>query len=186
MTINDPALQLRSPCLADAPAIAKLHVDVWRRTYADLAPAAAVHAIDYRLRLAHWTQLLTTPRPLTTATVAERADHIVGFCLAGPPGDDVYGGRGEIKFLYVASGCQRQGIGRALLAAGARGLATSGFQGVGLGVVEGNEPACRFYEHLGGTVAGHYSDPGPIWRSSNRLYVWDNAVDLARRCEGPR
>jgi hypothetical protein len=50
----------------------------------------------------------------------------------------------------------------------------AGYNGVGLGVVAGNNPAIAFYGGMGGTRAGSYTDPGPVWRSDNYLYVWDD------------
>ena len=54
------------------------------------------------------------------------------------------------------------------------------YVGEALGVVVGNKPAMAFYEALGGRVAGTYIDPGPLWRSDNLIFVWDEVSDLVR------
>ena len=48
-------------------------------------------------------------------------------------------------------------------------------------VVVGNAPAIAFYEALGGRKAGAYTDPGPMWRSENLFYVWDDLAPLMAR-----
>lgn len=54
----------------------------------------------------------------------------------------------------------------------------AGYNSAGLGVVVGNDPAVAFYERMGGRRAGGYTDPGPVWRSDNHLYVWDDLPAL--------
>jgi ribosomal protein S18 acetylase RimI-like enzyme len=174
-------LSLRQAVLADVDAIAALHVAVWRFTYRDLAPEAAMQALDIPLRRARWIETLTTPKEDQIALVAESDGDLAGFGLAGPPGDASFGGRGEIKFLYVAGKFQRRGIGRGLIAAMARHLAERGYTGVGLSVVIGNESAIAFYEGLGGRSIGNFTDPGPLWRSANLIYAWDDMPALIAR-----
>ncbi len=127
------------------------------------------------------SRLLTTPKEDQIALVAESDGGLAGFGLAGPSGDASFGGRGEIKFLYVAAEFQRRGIGRRLIAAMARHLAERGYTGVGLSVVIGNEAAIAFYEGLGGRSIGNFTDPGPLWRSANFIYAWDDMPALIAR-----
>jgi hypothetical protein len=61
----------------------------------------------------------------------------------------------------------------------------AGYSGIGLGVVAGNNPAITFYNEMRGTRVGNYTDPGPIWRSDNYLYVWDDLPALIAQ-EGER
>lgn len=175
------SLLVRDASLTDADAIAALHVDVWRRTYRDLAPAAAYDALDLAARQRSWRSVLAAPKPGSVTLVAEKAGIVAGFAHGGAPGDPAYGGLGEVKYLYVATAFARQGIGRRLLASLAGRLVDLGYRGVGLGVVVGNEAALAFYRALGGRVIGRYADPGPLWRSENQLCAWDDALALARQ-----
>lgn len=171
-------IRLRPARPGDAPALAELHVRVWRDTYSGMAPAEAVTALDVPRRLARWREVLDDPGQI--ALVAEAGEILAGFGLAGPPGDWVFGDRGEVKYLYVDRSFARRGIGRRLLIALARELEARGCSGLGLGVVAGNDPAIAFYEALGGRRAGSYTDPGPLWRSENLAYVWDDLTALIR------
>ena len=175
------ALAIRTAVPGDADAIAALHVDVWRRTYRDLAPPAAYDALDLAARRRSWTAILAAGRPDAVTLVAEKDGALAGFAHGGPPGNDAFGGRGEVKYLYVATAFARQGIGRMLLATLAGRLADRGYQGIALGVVVGNEPALAFYRALGSRVIGRYADPGPLWRSDNHLCAWDDPRALARQ-----
>lgn len=171
---------IRAALGSDADAIAVLHVDVWRRTYRDLAPPAAYDALDFAARRRSWEANLAAQRPDAVTLVAEKDNTLAGFAHGGAPGNDAFGGRGEVKYLYVATAFARQGIGRMLLATLAARLADLGYRGIGLGVVVGNDPALAFYRALGGQVIGRYADPGPLWRSDNHLCAWDDARMLAR------
>jgi ribosomal protein S18 acetylase RimI-like enzyme len=172
------AFTLRPATLADAPAIASFHVAIWRETYRDLAPPLVFAAMDVAVRLKRWQSLLADPT--RTTLLAEIGGDLAGFGLCGPPGDPIFGAYGEIKNLFVGSAFARRGIGRRLMAEMARILEGCGHAGIGLGVVIGNRPAIAFYESLGGRKAGAYIDSGPMWRSDNLLYVWDDVAALTR------
>ena len=53
-----------------------------------------------------------------------------------------------------------------------------GYGAVALSVVKGNEPACRFYQALHARKIAEFRDPGPIWRSHNIVYAWDEIDQL--------
>ncbi len=173
--------RLRPAAPSDAPAIARLHATVWRDAYRALAPDAAYRALDEACRLARWRAILADASAAAGVIVAELDSAIVGFGLSGPPGDPAFGGRGEIKYLYVDRRMARRGLGRRLLLAMAGRLHRLGYPGMALGVVVGNEPAIAFYAALGGRVIGRYGDPGPLWRSDNLVYAWDDLPALVGR-----
>lgn len=152
---------------------------MWRDTYRDLAPPEAAGALDVDRREVRWAAILADPAQI--ALVAEVDGALAGFGLAGPPGDAAFGDRGEVKYLYVGRDFARRGLGRRLLAAMAAALTARGYAGFGLGVVIGNDPAIAFYEAQGGRRIGAYTDPGPLWRSHNLLYAWDDLAALAAR-----
>jgi ribosomal protein S18 acetylase RimI-like enzyme len=169
---------IRAAVPEDAATIAPFHVAIWRETYRELAPPDIFSAMDVTLRLKRWQGILADRRRATV--LAELDGALAGFGLCGPPGDPVFGALGEIKNLFVGSAFARRGIGRRLMAEMARILERRDHRGIGLGVVVGNEPAVAFYESLGGRKAGVYTDPGPMWRSKNLLYVWDDVAALTR------
>jgi GNAT superfamily N-acetyltransferase len=174
---------LRRATASDAGAIAALHAGVWHETYRQLAPQAAIDALTEAHRLRQWQSVLSREKDDCVTVVAEIGGVIVGFTQLASPQEPAFGSRREVKYLYVMQSQARQGIGRRLLRhlamivleSGAQGL---GPQGLGLGVVQGNEPAISFYQAMGAHLAGRYQDPGPLWRSDNLLYAWDGLPAL--------
>ena len=164
---------LRQASAGDAAAIARLHVEVWRATYRDLASAEAYDALDEALRRRRREEMLATSLPRRSALLVESAGVLAGFGLAGPASDPAFGARAEIKFLYIDGRFQRRGLGRLLFDQMRQDMAEAGFPGVALAVVVGNDPAIAFYEALGGRRIGRMTDPGPLWRSDNFIYAWD-------------
>lgn len=180
------AILLRDAVAADAPALARLHVAVWRIAYRDLAPPAAFAALDEARRGARWTAVFADPDPDPdrVVIVAETDGGLAGFVEAARPGTPEFGAVWEIKHLYVDTGLARRGIGRRLMAAVAARLVGRAPPGVALGVVAGNTPAFAFYAALRGRITGAYTDPGPLWRSTNRIVAWGSAAELVAACEG--
>jgi ribosomal protein S18 acetylase RimI-like enzyme len=172
-------LMLRAATPADAAAIAQFHVTIWRETYRDLAPPNIFNAMDVPTRLKRWSGILADPSRATL--LAEIDGALAGFAMCGPPGDAIFGARGEVKNLFVGRAFARRGIGRALLARMPASLRARGHPGVGLGVVVGNQPAIEFYEAMGARQIGTYTDAGPMWRSDNLAYVWDDLATLIAR-----
>ncbi|MES3028762.1 MAG: GNAT family N-acetyltransferase [Pseudomonadota bacterium] len=171
-------IHLRAATLADAPAIARLHLASWRRAYRDLAPREAFEAMDEALRVKRWTAMLASPLAQQAVVVAQEGGRLAGVGMAASPSQPGFGGRGEIRSLYLDPAFQRAGLGRSLMSALAEQIAAWGYPGAALGVVVGNEPAIAFYNALGGRVVGKYVDPGPLWRSENLIFVWDEIFDL--------
>jgi ribosomal protein S18 acetylase RimI-like enzyme len=158
---------------ADAPAIAELHVDVWRATYADLAPPEALERLGVAVRLPQWQAALADTVSAAGIFVIRSGDVIVGFAKAQRDPHGPMNGRGEIKHLYVSDSEQSRGLGRLLFNASVSHLKSIGAPGIALGVVDGNNRAIASYERLGGKHIGEYVDPGPLWRSRNLIYAWD-------------
>lgn len=166
---------LRKATPADAPALAALHLDVWRDTYADLAPREAIEKLDLAHRLRAWQDSLADPERMTL--VAERDGQLLGLVALGAATGAAYAGLagpvGEIKHLYVARAARRMGLGARLMDEGRAALAAKGYRTAGLGVVRQNYAARLFYAETGGREVADFTDPGPLWRSLMVLVAWD-------------
>jgi GNAT superfamily N-acetyltransferase len=81
--------------------------------------------------------------------VAERNDSIVGFVAGGPARDDAPPTPGELHALYLLARQHGLGIGRGLFERIRDSLTKRSLMPMSLWVIEGN-PACRFYERMGG------------------------------------
>ncbi|MFO6299573.1 GNAT family N-acetyltransferase [Rahnella selenatireducens] len=174
-----PAFSLREAAPEDIDELAGLHVAIWRQTYRELAPAEAFAALDVPRRKAFWQDKFDHPAAGQGIFLAEVNGNLAGFCLTSASSNPDFGEMAEIKFLYVSGDFKRQGIGKRLISKAAQHLIVAGYRSVGLGVVEGNEPAIRFYSALGGHEAGRYTDSGPLWRSRNIIYAWPDITLLS-------
>jgi len=132
----------------DASAIARVHVDCWRTTYAGIVSSEFLAALSYKQRQEMWSGILS--RGDSILYVAESPNgQVVGFACAGPErtGDSVY--QGELYALYVLQSYQRQGVGSQLFKAVATELRQGSLTSLLVWVLAAN-PARLFYETLGG------------------------------------
>lgn len=168
--ISEP--DIRQATVADAPAIARFHVAVWRETYQNIAPSYAVAALDEPRRLLSWVSLLQATDTQQQTLLCFDKSEIIGLVSFGPPTDRIFAGRGEIRHLYIASSQRGRGLGRKLMSIAYGELQRAGFDGVGLSVVRENTSARQFYRALGGQEITSFTDKGPLWKSDNILVVW--------------
>jgi ribosomal protein S18 acetylase RimI-like enzyme len=106
---------------------------------------------------------------------AEDSGRIVGLLY----GDLAEGGAtGEVGALYVSSGRHRQGIGAALLRAGATELQRLGASALHISVLTDNVLARRFYEGMGGIEVGHgtFDEEGHLLPTT--VYEWSDVSVL--------
>lgn len=140
---------IRSAAPDDALAIARVHVESWRSTYAGIVPDAYLAGLDETLRVKLWREWLTSG---AVVLVSERKGEIVGFAHAGKIREPIEAADAEIYSLYLLREAQGRGIGQELLRAVAKKLRDQGFNSLGLWVLERNR-ARVFYERCGGHLA---------------------------------
>lgn len=174
-------MRIREATIADAGAVARVHLASWHDTYRGIIPAATFAALSLDERYAHWTAVLAGGGP-ECAYVAED-DHgaVFGIASGGPcrihdPIDAAY--TGELYVLHVQAAGQRQGTGRTLVRAVAQRLADDGMISMLVWVLSENNGARRFYEALGGqfvreTVADFMDAPIP-----DTAYGWADTAAL--------
>jgi len=141
---------IREATAADAPAIARVHVESWQTTYRGIVPdeVLANLSVDHRAR--QWAHRLDDPNAVDFVYVAVNdAGAVIGFASGGPEreGDPVY--TGELYAIYLLAGQQGKGIGRRLARAVAERLAAMGHGAILVWVLAAH-PARHFYAALGG------------------------------------
>ncbi len=140
-------MRIRKAILKDAKAIAKVHVDSWRTTYANIFPAEFLNNLSYESREQLWIESI----PDGIVYVAEDIDgKIVGFVSGGKERSGKYEGfDGELYAIYILKEYQGKGVGKALVKPLVLNLQEIGFYSMLVLVLEDN-PSCLFYEALGG------------------------------------
>src|SRR6266481_6638436 len=76
---------IREAFPSDTAAIAQVHVDSWRTTYAGIVPADYLANLSYAQREQFWCDILSTPTPSRCVYVAAQdTGETVGFASGGP------------------------------------------------------------------------------------------------------
>ncbi len=135
--VSDP-FTVRRAGVADAEAIARVHVASWDAAYADLIPEPSRRQFDVPRRAIQWQRLLDGG---ARVWVAMEDEVVVGFVEVRGP---------EIPVLYLHPGWWRLSLGRTLLVTALRAIRTAGHERAWLWVLQDNEPAKAFYTRLGG------------------------------------
>ncbi len=159
----------------DAAAIAAVHVQAWRESYPGLVPDAVLAALDPARRTDMWRAAI----PRGGVFVATDEGDPVGFVSWGPQSDATLSFAAEVFALYVLRRAQWRGFGRALMQAAAADMRQAGFASAGLWVLDGNAPARRFYEALGGRACATRQDAREGWTATETAYEWDSLATFA-------
>ncbi len=173
-------MHIRSAREEDAPGISRVHVDTWRTTYSGLIPEELLARLTYERRENQWRSVLSNPESAEWIYVAEDGDgQIVGFVSGGPErsGDADY--KGELYAIYVLAAYQGKGIGRALTRVHVQRLLEAGFTSMLVWVLADN-PACAFYEALGGQPVREKQETIGDVTLTEIGYGWTDIRGLAR------
>jgi GNAT superfamily N-acetyltransferase len=184
-------IHLRVATADDAAQIAALEVDNYQRVYRGHVPDAWLDSQTVERYVPWWRERLLAPVADAEVLLAfDGRANLLGF---GRSGGDRHGpapippdrGAGEFQKLYVAPGAQRAGVGRVLMAAMAERLHRVGYRQARVWVLTGNQPACRFYERLGGVLVDitheevlDAAGPGGGAVLSHVGYCWRDLTEL--------
>ncbi|WP_087872728.1 GNAT family N-acetyltransferase [Arthrobacter globiformis] len=141
-----PTCSVRQATAEDAEALARLHLECWRETYAHLLSPGFMAGQGVEGRLAMWRHLLAGPHA-AGHFVAVDGGRLVGFAGSLPPEDGVRE-QTELWGIYLLASHQGRGLGQALLDA------TIGHEAAALWVAEENPRAQAFYQRNGFVFTG--------------------------------
>jgi ribosomal protein S18 acetylase RimI-like enzyme len=139
-------IMIVAPGPGDAVGLAEVHVTAWRETYAGLLPDAYLDRMSVPLYARRWRRQLLAAKPPEIVLAAEGRSGLVGYCAGHARSDR----SAEVSTLYLVRAVQRLGLGRRLLSDMAKVLDARGARSLVLWVLNGNDRAMGFYEHLGG------------------------------------
>lgn len=176
-----PEHLIRAADVNDALAISRVHVDTWRITYAGIVPDEHLAGLSYERAATKWGEYLSNQKSEDATFVAEAPQvGIVGFASCGPVREILSGFDCELYTMYLLKAFQRLGYGRLLVATAARHLLDHGYHSMLLWSLKDN-PACGFYERLGGVGAGEKRIELGGKLLPELAYGW---TDLAILCRG--
>jgi ribosomal protein S18 acetylase RimI-like enzyme len=173
--LEDLEFRLAGP--ADAPAVASLHADSWRRHYRGAYSDSFLDGDVGTDRLAVWTGRLEGANPGCRTIVAQDGGALVGFAHVVFDDDPIWGAL--LDNLHVAHRYQRRGIGSRLLALSARSVSERPERtGLYLWVLEQNVESQAFTRPVAG---GGWSEP----RRRLRVECRAGSTDPRRSCDTP-
>jgi ribosomal protein S18 acetylase RimI-like enzyme len=145
---------IRTATLADARAIAEVHVEGWRWGFRDMLPDEIIDAQDVDRLEQQWIAGFTVDwhEGDVALLAADDTGRAIGFAAGGPAADERAEppeGAGELYFIYVREAAKDRGIGWGLLQAIERVFREYGFRRAVLWVFEDNARARAFYERAG-------------------------------------
>ncbi|MGB3789511.1 MAG: GNAT family N-acetyltransferase [Phormidesmis sp.] len=142
---------MREATYSDIPAIARVHVDTWRNTYSGIIPEEVLTDLSYEKRARAWQKVFEQAADSNGFTYVseDETGQVTGFIDGGRErtGDQLY--QGEINAIYIQSSHQHRGIGRELVRLAVERLGQMDIHSMLVWVLEDN-PACKFYQVLGG------------------------------------
>ena len=190
-------ITIRPAVPGDEEALAHVHVAAWQTAYRGILPNAFLENLSVATRVERWRERLAHPGEgefsfVAQATGKDGHASIIGFASGGPEREGFVGADrtrydGEVYAIYLLAEWRRRGVGHRLVTPSAQALIDGGFQSVVIWVLKDNANARRFYEALGGLLAGEK----PITIGQTALtevaYGWPDTREIlasAQRHEG--
>lgn len=142
--------EIRKAKLADAAAIATVHVAAWKEAYRGIVDDEVLNNLSIQRRTEQWVNSLSDEKhAYHHAFVAEVNGQVVGFSNYGLPQEKNVEFAGELFAIYILQAAHKQGIGRGLVGEVVKGMRGQGLNSMLVWVLRDN-PARGFYERLGG------------------------------------
>lgn len=133
---------------SDVPELAVHHVQSWKETYQGIIPDEYLNGLTVESRVNLWTKVLENKDHYGEIVRAE--GKIIAFISAGRFRGDGDLSKNEIFAIYISKAYQRRNLGRELCA---RYFTATENSNAYVWVLKDN-PACAFYEKLGGRNVG--------------------------------
>ncbi|WP_404430830.1 GNAT family N-acetyltransferase [Sutcliffiella horikoshii] len=173
--MHNKAIKIRKAILSDKKGIAKVHVESWKTTYANIVPDEYLNNLTYESREQIWINSI----PNGGVYVAENNEgEIVGFSSGGKERSGKYDGfDGELYAIYILKKYQGQGIGKALIQPTIDELIGMGLNTMLVLVLKDNVSRL-FYEALGGKKIDELEVQMAGKKLTEVVYGWENVKDV--------
>lgn len=170
--MSEAHVSIREATVADCLAVAKVHVQSWRGSFAGIVPQSFLDKMSVERRAAAFESgFLDDSYRMYVAEVPEKG--VVGFADFGEPREVIPGYEGELYAIYLLPEFQRKGIGESLFNRGVRFLTGGGKRSMYLLALAAS-PYQSFYEKMGGHVIGRKQIELEGVMFDEFVYGWDN------------
>lgn len=135
---------IRSATLEDVSVIAQVHVKSWQETYEHIVHPHILAEYNVNKRIELWSQVLRLKNHIVLVAIDD--GRIQGFIDVSLNEEK---GIAKIMALYLLKNAQKKGLGKALFEQALQDVHPMQYPQILLNVYNQN-PACQFYEHMGG------------------------------------
>jgi GNAT superfamily N-acetyltransferase len=145
-------ISFREATIADCLAVAGVHVQSWRGSFAGIVPQTFLDRMSIEDRAKSFEKGFLAPSyRMYVAEVPGRG--VVGFADFAEPRETIDAYEGELYAMYLLPAFQRKGIGGRLFNLGVKYLVSIGKSSMYLLALEVS-PYRSFYEKMGGQIVG--------------------------------
>ena len=161
----------REATVADALAVAKVHVQSWRESFAGIVPQTFLDkmSVENRARAFETSFAFDSYKMFVVET---QENYIVGFADFGKIRDNQSKFEAELYAIYLLSDVQRKGIGGKLFDLGVKYLVANNMNSLSLTALEAS-PYKRFYEKMGGRLVERKTTNIESKSYATVIYGWD-------------
>lgn len=145
--MSTTAIAIRTAKPTDAHGLADVHDAAWRFAYRGILPGAELERMIARRGPTWWGKAITRRVPIV---VLENAGKVRGYVTYGGGRVRTLPYRAEVYELYVQPEYAGLGFGRRLFRTVQQRLTRRGHDNLVVWCLADNDPACRFYEAMGG------------------------------------
>lgn len=145
--MSTAAIAIRTAKPTDAHGLADVHDAAWRFAYRGILPGAELERMISRRGPTWWQKAITRRVPIV---ILENEGHVRGYVTYGGSRVRTLPYKAEVYELYVQPEYSGLGFGRRLFRTVQQRLMRRGHDELVVWCLADNEPACRFYEQLGG------------------------------------
>lgn len=172
-------INFREATVADALAVAKVHVQSWRESFSGIVPQTFLDKMSIENRAKAFEKGFVADR--YKMFVAETQENeIVGFADFGKARDKYSRYEGELYAIYLLRDFQRKGLGGKLFDLGVQYLVANNMNSLSLITLEVS-PFKSFYERKGGRPVERKTTNIEGVSYNTVVYGWDKLASLKER-----
>lgn len=160
---------LRPALSGDCEQLALIRDEAWLGAYRGLIDGIELEKLIVRRSPAWWQSAIARGVKILVLEIAGEA---AGYASYGTCRIAGHRGAGEIYELYLRPSHQGLGFGRRVFEAARTELEALGLEGLAVQVLTANEPACAFYEALGGKLSGKSEMRTEAGKLHLSIYGW--------------
>lgn len=166
------SFKIRRAEAKDAHAIATVRITGWKQSYKGMMPDELLDKLDIDADAERLREAFADRENKSLRFVVELEGKIVGMGACGKARNTEDDRCGEVYAIYLLNEAKGQGIGRNFMREMVEVLMANGYESLQVRVLESNEPARKFYEKLGGRVAGKGVFTYDGFEMPDVTYVW--------------